>query len=232
MHRTASRKLTWLVLLGLILALFSAAPAKAEPSQLCHAGIEGQFSYDFEAVLWKCVCLTVIGSGRKGCRWVEQSSASPKYEWSFDNGAESLSDYAVTEQAKSVFGAFGEIGHYSNGVPSNKPAGWLAIANRIDRWNGSTWVSCLDSGFKYNTSPIAVYSLRWGPFATPPCGDGYYEDTTYGFAWNGSAWLGKGTGTVTSNRFWSGCPSCRTVPPPTPGPAPARSIAPPPPPSA
>jgi hypothetical protein len=231
---TRPKKWAWLAVLslGLCLAIVPSSSALAEPPFACTASIEGQSSYDFNAILFKCTCLTEVFTGRKACRWVEQTSASPKYEWSFDNKSEEVADYAVTEQANSVFGAFGEISHYSGGVLSNKQTGWLAIANRIDRWNGSSWVSCLDSGFKYNASPIAVYSLRWGPFATPPCGDGYYLDTTYGFAWNGSAWLGKATGTVTAYRYWSGCPSCLLIRPTAPGPAPTRSVAPPSPPTA
>lgn len=193
----------------------------------CFPGVQWPNGADYididTGIKYRCVCVT-SSSGRSNCRWRAIEAQNGEVISLFNIGAEWGSsvqlNYAEVARTNN-FRSFGEVAHFNNGALSNLPAGWLANATVVYRWNGSAWSNCRDSGFYYSSGAWATLNVTWN-FLTPPCGDGFYATNNYGFAWDGGGWRGSPSGIFAGYLTWSGCLGCRsavgsppTEPPPT-----------------
>jgi hypothetical protein len=83
------------------------------------------------------------------------------------------------------------------------PDGWAAVRLDLFKWNGSEWLLCRGTNFKYGATGVNQWG-PWGPqevFAygfgggngpPPACGTGWYGTVAYSWAWDGSQWRGGG----------------------------------------
>ncbi len=90
------------------------------------------------------------------------------------------------DMAGGVTGSF-----FDNGGIKNQPAGELRVRVRTERWNGSTWVSCLDPGYRYNSSSSTNDVRHVANMGTAPdCGAGTYRGFSWHHVFEGGAWRG------------------------------------------
>ncbi len=179
-------------------------------------------------IRYLCFCLVSPGTGKKYCRWRAKTQETPKARSEVQLGAEwgtwgRLNYAEVAQTNNGQYRSFGEVASFNNATLTNSPAGWLANAAVVYRWNGSAWSNCRDSGFYFSPSAWATFGLTWS-FGTPPCGDGFYFTNNYGFVWDGGSWRGNPSGIWSGYISWVGCLSClaaATTPPPR-GPPPTK----------
>ncbi|MFG3287837.1 hypothetical protein ACGF3G_03360 [Streptomyces sp. NPDC048179] len=83
------------------------------------------------------------------------------------------------------------------GTGLTKPDGSAATRAIVQRWNGSIWVDCRTSAWKFGGTGVNQWGLYgpeqvfdWGGWAS--CGPGFYRTVAAAFVWDGSAWQGKG----------------------------------------
>ncbi|MFF7853540.1 hypothetical protein [Streptomyces sp. NPDC007904] len=119
------------------------------------------------------------------------------------------------------------------GTGLSRPADWAAARATVSRWNGSAWVVCRTSAWKYGATgqaggqfpgpygPEQVYD--WGGWQA--CGPGYYATFASAFVWDGSAWRG---GSVYSGYEWASDARAEGSRPPAPPSAPGLRATPPP----
>lgn len=111
--------------------------------------------------------------------------------YTYTSGEECVWGHASTNH-----GSYGTGYHQSNvvskdhnystgencGVYYSRPAGYLATRFIAQKWNGSAWSDCWDTGWYYSTATAD----EWYVYASnspdgPVCGDGDYR--TYGFSY-------------------------------------------------
>lgn len=216
MHRT---RRVIVVILTTFLAMYgmSGIAHATQAPGACDPDEEGFYDVDPDGLLYRCICLRSTSTGLKRCRWAEQETVATSNlhigaEWS-TSGQLTYGETARTPSG--YFRSFGEVAHYVGDYASNLPAGWLAAATVVQRWNGSAWTDCRDSGFYYSSGSWAWMNVTYR-FGSAPCGDGYYSTYGYGFVWDGGRWRGNPGGVWSGYMHWSGCPQCLTVEPPAP----------------
>jgi hypothetical protein len=196
------RRLVVLALVGLL--SFSASPAAAEDN--CPEGVIQ--TYVHEGILYgiRCEAVGVNPDGSLKCEWVLIfQSGWPVSNSRFSRGvlyASSSLNLVVSGTLSLIsggtdFGGGWTGSHLFNGGAKTQPAGEIRIRARTERWNGSTWVSCLDTGYTYNPSS-AFHMLDVANMGTSPdCGAGLYRAFSWHHVYEGGAWRG-GTRTTSS----------------------------------
>lgn len=110
-----------------------------------------------------------------------------------------------------------------NGAKYTVPAGWLASAHELFKWNGSTWTSIGNTGYQYNQHPRSVFgpTRNWGL----PGRNAWYYIQGYSYMLTYGGWIGA-TGSSGSISI----PPSGLAPaiPPPPGPPDVKPIPPPP----
>lgn len=211
-----------------LLGLPTVARAAPNPGD-CSSASEGvQITEIGTGIKYTCFCLGSPSTGRRYCRWRANTQPSPNVRSQVQLGAEwglwGLLNYGEVAQTNNgQYKSFGEAESFYNGSLANSPAGWLANAAVVYRWNGSAWSNCRDSGFSYSAGAWAWLNTTWS-FGVPPCGDGYYATNSYSFGWDGGSWLGNPAGVWSDYISWVGCLSCLAAggTPPPKGPPPAQ----------
>jgi hypothetical protein len=71
-----------------------------------------------------------------------------------------------------------------------QPPGELRARTYIQRWNGSSWYTCRDTGYTYSNVNAYSWMEGYNMGSTPDCGSGYYRGFGYGHLWESSVWRG------------------------------------------
>ena len=80
---------------------------------------------------------------------------------------------------------------YGPGNPVDVPAGWITEDLQLEYWNGSSWITCADSGWYYTSTSTWGQTLDWSfGSGSHPCNDGYYGTFGAAFVWDGAEWAG------------------------------------------
>lgn len=202
-----------------------------------------QVAQDGNGDWFVCICVDVVDPEDNDpdvvCDWVmiPDSSADPnragrlqvhEVRWNFDVfGTSSISRTSGISDS-TVWSV--DDDSWSRVV--NKPPGYLAVRAMLNKWNGSAWTVCRDTGYIYNS--VTTYGLGIGPRYNRfgECGAGYYGNNSGTFVYHDGAWRG---GTVWSGYTYefnptflaaSGSSKAAAGTPPPPGP-PGGKIAPP-----
>ncbi|MFJ3770239.1 hypothetical protein ACIPX0_00905 [Streptomyces sp. NPDC090075] len=81
------------------------------------------------------------------------------------------------------------------GTGLTEPDGWAATRAIVFKWNGSAWVTCRTSAWKFGGTGVNQFG-PWGPEqvfdwgGSASCGPGFYGTQAAAFVWDGSAWRG------------------------------------------
>jgi hypothetical protein len=161
--------------------------------------------------LWLCLAIMgvffTLGTPDALAHYVYQSGWT--YRTSFD------CEWTYSEISHGVYhGGYSKVEGFSaqvNQVPPfwtnnycgggfNRPAGYLIDRAVLYRWNGSAWAVCRDTGWVYNSSNVAGFTIwdEWsvGDWGDPsPCGAGSYQTHGASFEYNGGwrgGWLWSG----------------------------------------
>jgi hypothetical protein len=73
-----------------------------------------------------------------------------------------------------------------------QPPGEIRIRTIIQRYASSTWTSCRDTGYQYNTATAWTLVGGVDMGAAPDCGAGVYRTWGFGQVYQGSTWRGTG----------------------------------------
>jgi hypothetical protein len=71
-----------------------------------------------------------------------------------------------------------------------QPSGEIRCRTVIQRWNGSGWVSIVDTGYYYNTTSAWGWLKGYDMGAYPDGGVGTYRVTGYGWVYDAGLWRG------------------------------------------
>jgi hypothetical protein len=175
------------VLVVVAVMALPAVPAAAYPQKKCGAANAGERYIDSINLLWICKKEPVSGL----YYWEKQPSSPIVITYSGPYLKAGLS-WAVSTDSSGRLQA-GSMAHAFNVM--NEPwtgADGVIARTLVQRWNGSAWTSCRDTGYIASPPghPTQYASFNWG---SPPCGGGYYRN--YGSAfiaidgrwWGGSA---------------------------------------------
>jgi hypothetical protein len=167
--------------------LLPALPATAYPMKPCSAENPNDEYTDSIGITWKCV--QESGSGR--WYWQKQPRKDPSYALVYSGPyLQTLLSFGVSVDSTGRVKA-GSMAHASNALAQPWFGSDSVVARTVlQRWNGSAWTSCRDTGLVYSPAghPTQYASLN---SPSPPCGAGYYRDY-------GSAYI------VLDGRWWGG----------------------------
>ena len=76
----------------------------------------------------------------------------------------------------------------TSGTRLSQPAGELRSRVVIQRYSGSSWSTCRDTGYHYNTSAAFGWVAGLDMGAASDCGGGSYRAIGYGGLFQGGAW--------------------------------------------
>jgi hypothetical protein len=71
-----------------------------------------------------------------------------------------------------------------------QPAGELRARTVLQRWNGSSWVGCQDTGYFYSNTSSYSWMVGFNMFSAPDCGVASYRNWGYGSFYQSGAWRG------------------------------------------
>jgi hypothetical protein len=72
-----------------------------------------------------------------------------------------------------------------------QPAGELRARTRLQRWTGSAWQECKDTGYQYSNTSAYSWVVGFNMFGSPDCGNGSYRNIGYGSFYQSGAWRGS-----------------------------------------
>lgn len=160
-------------------------PAAAYPMKQCTKDNVGERYKDNIGLIWVCK----QEAGRGGYYWEKQPWGTVAITYSGPYLQTLLSFGVSTDstgrlQAGSMAHARDALGQAWSGADS------VVSRTLVQRWNGSAWTTCRDTGLVYSPPghPTQYASFNW---SSPPCGAGYYRDY-------GSAFM------IIDDRWWGG----------------------------
>ena len=80
-----------------------------------------------------------------------------------------------------------------------QPAGELRSRVLVQRYSGSTWSTCRDTGYRYNTSAAFGWVAGIDMGSASDCGSGSYRAVGYGAFFQGGAWR---SGSYSTTSAW------------------------------
>ena len=69
----------------------------------------------------------------------------------------------------------------------------------FQKWNGSAWVNCVDSGYSYSSGAMSEWGYGFNMGSAADCGAGTYRVQSFGNMYDGG-WLGSSYITATCAR--------------------------------
>jgi hypothetical protein len=192
---------TLMAMVLVTLSLVPAQPAYAAeftPPITCDAAHLGSLWYDDAGILWECE-YTIV-NGRILYIWVPiyvtisdsrlfYYSSTYGHTW-VSTAFDSNPDYAAA------------MTHSRNPNGSTRIQGSGEIRSRVvfQKWNGSSWVTCKDSGYGYSNGAVSEWAQSYNMYTAADCGAGTYRVISYGYMYDGGAWRGSHITTPTCYR--------------------------------
>ena len=199
-RRVVGRSSVGLVLVMALLAPGAVLAAANGPTEPC---VPGQIIEDrASGITWICIYDEIYG----GPRW--DILPKPDQVSSSAYTARSVSYGCVygTVGLTDVSGGGGDILVRSFRWPCSRPAdrsiqpaGEVRVRTILQRWSSSTWTTCRDTGYQYNTSNTWTFIGGVSMGAAPDCGVGTYRTWGFGHVYQGAAWRG---GSLYSPSLW------------------------------
>ena len=173
------------------LAINTAAPVDAQtssdtPDWTCDPAHEG-WLWDDGVVEWECQC-NWEGTNYLICVWVPIgvfiADVSQEYNGSYGRtwvttAFDSNPDYlAATTHSRN-----------SNGSTRTQGTGELRTKVIGQKWTGSSWSNCVDSGYSYSWGSYSEWKRSYNMYTYADCGAGTYRVKSYGYMYD-SGWRG------------------------------------------
>lgn len=181
-----------LILCVLFIAAMAAPPAVAAgggpaPSEACVPGTV--WEDPASGVKFLCIYDEVFG----GPRWVLLSDAQRVAQgMPFRSTLDGCLHLAVGLSARSGGGAAAVVRTYrwpcTSGYRVAQPAGELRSRVVVQRYTGSNWSICRDTGYLYNTSAAFGWVAGVDMGSASDCGSGSYRAVGYGAFYQGGGW--------------------------------------------
>lgn len=174
--------------------VFIHPPAFAEtppiPCNLANDGAE----WDDGVVLWRCDCWAA-SDGRIVCAWypVGVTVADWRDVYNSTYGRVRLT---TAFDSNPHYGATMTHSRNTDGSTRIQGSGELRARVVFEKWNGSSWVTCVNSGYTYSNGAMSEWKRSHNMGATADCGSGSYRVRSYGHMYDGGAWRGGNYVTV------------------------------------
>lgn len=196
-------RLRLLLLSGLLLAVLGtpavvAAAAGPAPGDACVPGTV--WEDPASGVKYLCIYDEAFG----GPRWVLLSDGQRGTQGTpFRSATQGCLHLAVGLSALSGGGADAVARSYrwpcTSGYRLSQPAGELRSRVVIQRYSGTTWTTCRDTGYLYNTAPAYGWVAGVDMGGASDCGSGSYRAIGYGGLYQGGVWR---TGSYATTSAW------------------------------
>lgn len=135
-------------------------------------------------------------------------AASPAHAWTWNRGVTVYDAGGLCVRGDAgidhfIPGSFSGNLAYANAYALSGGCGTglvgqsAAVRLDVERWNGTSWVACRSTDWKYGTTGVS----QWGPTGpeqqldyggSASCGAGWYRTIAAVFVWDGAAWRGGG----------------------------------------
>lgn len=191
LRRRFGRTLLSITAIMLLLLLGPARPAASNPTSdtpdvTCDAAHEGWLWFD-GIVEWECRC-AFDGHGHLICEWVPLAvvvlSRNQVYYGSYGH-----TRLVTAFDSNPDYGAAMTHSRNTNGTTRIQGSGELRSRVIFQKWNGSSWVNCVDSGYSYSSGAMSEWMRSYNMYTNADCGAGTYRVLSYGYMYD-SGWRG------------------------------------------
>lgn len=177
------------------------SPSVRHRPEDCTQGRDGDVVPDkwFKGIEHECIWLGGVGGRWRPRQKQPQSYITTGITYSV-SGIGTVRNYAILTSdaggASTNLGASNVSsetypGVFAGGVWLLQPAGELRARAVIQVWNGSSWGTCRDTGWVYNSSSRDLMDVGYNMGTVPDCAQGAsYRVQGYGSMFQGGAWRG------------------------------------------
>jgi len=176
------------------IVVFVPRPAFAEtPDITCNLVNEGA-RWDDNVVVWECQCQEV--GGYLICEWVPIGVIIWDKKQVYNNSTYGRVRLTTAFDGNPHYGATMTHSRNPNGSTRYQGTGELRARVVFEKWNGSSWVTCVNSGYTYSTGPYSEWKRSHNMHQSAECGSGTYRVRSYGHMYDAGQWRGGNYVTV------------------------------------